>query len=241
LLASIQNRTGAGAAFSLGGSPANILFEQEAKPTNSVDAFDIMVNASVSGTTWAFTSFNSPALLLRMDQTDLGYWFYYAPAAASGAPAWQTLAQLDNLGRWSTAGAHRFRYLVSGARVRMTANNVIPASAGYQTLPWNVLQYDTDGIWVSPNFVAPVAGYYECEFAAQFYGTLTTGGGLMLVVSGTPESVVQWSATGVAGEVVTWQGLLAAGATVQPQVYNANVACTVQALTTWCAIRYIGE
>jgi hypothetical protein len=162
----------------------------------------------------------------------------YAPSSAN-PPVWQSLAQLNSAGVWSTVYKHRFRHQVSTARVKQTTTHTPPASNSWQTVPWDVLDYDTDIIWTNPNFVAPVTGYYQVTFgvicatapaANRLIGIAVVGVGIM-----ADADISAW------GQTVTWEGQLSAGMQVEPQILNFNVADLTLGVGSFCTFRYVGE
>jgi hypothetical protein len=199
--------------------------------------WELMVNANWTGSAWAFDDTTKDAFALLATQLNHRFEFAWAPASAN-PPVWTYPAQLNSTGAWSTAGAHRFRYLVSTARLKMTANVTPPASASWQTVNWSALDYDTDGYWVSPNFVVPIAGYYQVTFSVILPTAPAAPRGLgifsgaVFLAAGTLEG---------SGASLTWEGSLAAGAAVSPQIYNVNVADVTLYQGSCCVIRYVGE
>jgi hypothetical protein len=201
----------------------------------------ISCNAKISGTTWSFDNTAADAFEVQFASSPHAYIFRYAPASAN-PPVWAEVARLDNSGRWSTAGKHRFRYWVSFARLVLTANTNLTADGNTHPVPWNSLTQDTDGFWNGSAFVCPVAGYYLVIFALVLISVSSWANALIFSSSAGQIGAVNYQSSGtVYGQAVAmiYQN---AGDTITAQV-NAASGSTVQAQgnTTWCTIVYLGE
>jgi hypothetical protein len=200
-------------------------------------------NITISGGAYTEVDATKSAFLFVMAPTPAGPDnFSFLRAPAGNPPTWTTLAQLDNLGRWSTVGLHRFRYLVSYAKLVRNTVATLTADAAAHVIPWDLLLTDTDSIWNGSAFVAPVAGYYHVILAV----VLQSIGGwfnAQIIAAGSQASITNYSSTSLFYGQTVWMGHLNTGDQVVGQyVAQSGVAApVVQAGNTWMTICYLGE
>jgi hypothetical protein len=229
----------------MGVSPGQQLFVGQGAGTIGVLAWPsspqsvLSGNITISGGAYTEVDATKNALLFVMDESAPNFGFLQAPPG--NPPAWNTLATLDSTGRWSTAQKHRFRHLVSYARLDMNANVAVAASTAWTNIPWNLIQYDTDGFWNGSAFIAPYAGYYQLTANFSTYGTVTALTGVAIYSSAGGYLAVGYIPVGANAVTASTTVYLVAGDSVYFQYNNANVAITIQATQTNASIHYLGE
>jgi len=201
----------------------------------------LSMNVYYDGTNWQRDDTTKDVFLISLDNVAHWYAFLYAAPAANPV-AWVPLSQLNSAGVWSTQNAHRFRHLVTTAKLMLNPAAAMAASGAWQIPAWNVLSWDTDGFWQSPYLVAPYAGYYEITFAVNFSPPLSGAD----VLIGIFDSAGAWYASGMCFNTYQHQSpiTIVVQASAGQAFYggvNTAVAVTLGPYLTYMTMTYLGE